>query len=98
GGPSVERALRARRNGYAGMVIDDPSRFDAIEVHDVSEFSDPEGSSYEEPDSDRVTPSTYSVYAHLKGGGIDCCGDFSRRSDALAYGTELAKEHNWPVF
>lgn len=97
-GLSVERFFRPRCDRYAEKVIDDPRRFDAIEVHEVCEFSDPEGPSYEEPDCDRVEPSTFNVYAHLKDGGIDCCGDFGRRSDALAYGAGLASIHHWPVF
>jgi len=97
-GLSVERFFRPRCDRYAEKVIDDTRRFDAIEVHDVCEFSDPEGPSYEEPDCDRLEPSTFSVYAHLKDGGIDCCGDFGRRSDALAYGTELANIHHLPLF
>ncbi len=36
------------------------------------------------------------MYAHLKDGGIDCCGDFTMRSEALAYGEELASIHGWP--
>jgi len=60
--------------------------------------SDLDGSSYEEPGSDRNVPPTFSVYAHLKAGGIDCCGDFSRQTDALVYGAELASIHHWPVF
>ena len=100
GGPSalsVERVLRPRRHTYAEKVIDDPRRFDAIEVHDVCRFSDPERPDYEEPVCDRDTPSGFSVYAHLKDGGIDCCGDFGQRSDALAYGSELASIHHWPM-
>jgi hypothetical protein len=62
-GVSVEQILRPRRDSYAEKVIDDPKRFDAIEVHDVCEFSDPEGPSHEEPEYDRVAPSTFSVYA-----------------------------------
>jgi hypothetical protein len=95
---SVERVPNRRRDSYAERVIDDPGRFDAVEVHDVCEFSDPEGPSCEEPGCDRVTPSTFSVYAHLKDGGIDCCGDFAQSSDALAYGAELASIHHWPLF
>lgn len=97
-GLSVERVLGPRRHAYAEKVIDDPRRFDAIEVHDVSSFSDPEGANYEEPGCGRVTPSGFSVYAHLTDGGIDCCGDFGERSDALAYGSELASIHHWPMF
>ncbi|MGA7256643.1 MAG: hypothetical protein WCF17_15295 [Terracidiphilus sp.] len=95
---SVERILRPRRDSYSEKVIDDPRRFDAIEVHGICKFSDPEGSSYEEPEYDRVKPSAFGVFAHLKDGGVDCCGDFGQRSDALAYGTELASIHHWPMY
>lgn len=36
--------------------------------------------------------------ASMPDGGVDCCGDFGQRSDALAYGTELASIHHWPIF
>lgn len=95
---SIEGILRPRRDTYAEKVIDDPRRFDAIEVHDTCQLSDLDGPSYEEPDCDRVAPLAFSVYAHLSDGGVDCCGDFSQRSDALAYGRELAAIHHWPMF
>ena len=93
----IEPILRPMRKCYAGTVIDDPSRFDAIEIHGVSELSDSEGVIYEEPSCDWQMPNKFSVYAHLKHGGIDCCGDFALRSDALAYGEELASAHGWTI-
>ncbi len=83
---------------YAGKVIQDASRFDAIEVHEVCEFLGAGGETYSEADCDSGQVTTYSVYAHLKNGGIDCCGDFGRREEALNYGIELAGENRWPLY
>jgi hypothetical protein len=82
---------------YAESVIDNSANFDAIEVHGVNKFIDPEGEVYYEPDCDQYPASSYSVYAHLVEGGIDCCGDFTRREDALAYGKEISEKYGWPV-
>jgi hypothetical protein len=82
---------------YAKSVINDPANFDAIEIHDISELSDPVGDAFYEPDCEQYPASSYSVYAHLLEGGIDCCGDFTRREDAQAYGKELSEKYGWPV-
>jgi len=93
-----ELARRFINERYAESVIGNRATFDAIEVHDVSEFTDPEGDVYYESDCDQYSVSSYSVYAHLVEGGIDCCGDFTRRDDALAYGKELSEKYGWPVY
>jgi hypothetical protein len=87
-----------RQERYAETVIDDPDRFDAIEVHDICEFVGQDGEIYSESDCDQLPPDSYSVFAHLTEGGIDCCGDFSRREDALNYAKEMADSHGWNLY
>jgi hypothetical protein len=93
-----QAAQLPRREQYAETVIENPTDFDAIEVHDVCEFIDSDSAVIYEADCDQHETSSYSVYAHFKEGGIDCCGDFTRREEALAYGQELATEHGWPFY
>jgi hypothetical protein len=82
---------------YAEAVICDPANFDAIEIHDNSEFRDSTGDVCYEPCCDQYSPSGYCVYVHLVEGGIDCCGDFTRREDAQAYGKDISEKYSWPV-
>jgi len=93
-----EQTLEPTDERYAEKVIRDPSRFDAIEVHCIGEFSDSDGSHYEESDCGRHSPSGFSVFAHSKSGGVECCGDFTLRSCALDYGNELARTYQWQLF
>ncbi len=93
-----EQVLRPTEDRYAEDVITDPSRFDAIELHCVSEFSDSDGREYEDSDCDRIPPSGFSVFAHSRNGGVECCGDFTLRSGALDYANGLAKAYQWPIF
>lgn len=53
-----------------------------------------EGTCYE---IDNLTPTSFSVYAHLKDGGLDCVGDFSKYEDAVQYGADLNAEYGWPL-
>lgn len=82
---------------YAETVIDNPQRFNSIEVHDMYRFLDRDGAEQYETANDPHEADMYSVYAHLKDGGIDCCGDFNLREAALSYGDELAELHGWPL-
>jgi hypothetical protein len=91
-------AKRPRQDRYGDIIIDDPARFDAIEVHNLCEFVDTEGAVHHEADCDHDETNCFGVYAHLTEGGIDCCGDFSLREDALTYGRELAEKHDWPHY
>lgn len=93
-----EQVLGPTEERYAKAVISDPSLFDAIELHCTNEFFDSDGLKYEESDCDRITPSSFSVFAHSTNGGVECCGDFTLRSGALDYANELAKAYQWPMF
>lgn len=70
--------------------------YDALEVHGVRNCAadTEDGTNYE---IDNINPTSFSVYAHLKEGGIDCVGDFTRYSDAKQYSAELATQYGWPT-
>lgn len=82
---------------YADSIIGCFScHYDAVEVHGVRDFASgtDEGTGYE---IDNLTPTSFSVYAHLKDGGLDCVGDFGKYEDAVQYGADLNAEYGWPV-
>lgn len=82
---------------YAGSVIGCyASNYDAVEVHGVRNFasSTDNGTCYE---IDNLTPTSFSVYVHLRDGGLDCVGDFGKYDDAVQYGAEVSAEYEWPV-
>lgn len=71
-------------------------QYDAVEVHGVRNFASgtDSGTCYE---IDNITPTSFSVYVHLKEGGLDCVGDFGKYDDAVQYGAEVSAEYGWPV-
>lgn len=82
---------------YAHNIIaGNPRSYDALEVHGVRNFADGADDSavYE---VDNINPTSFSVYVHIKDGGLECVGDFTRYVDAEEYGAELALEYGWPV-
>ncbi len=83
---------------YGDMIIGDRhAEYDGLEVQGVRDHhlpGNPEGSCCE---VDNANPQFFSVYAHLKAGGIDCVGDFQHCSLADDYANELAASHHWPV-
>jgi hypothetical protein len=70
--------------------------YDAVEVHGVRNYADvgEDATCYE---IDNLTPTSFSVYVHLKNGGLDCVGDFGRYADASKYGAEVSATYGWPV-
>lgn len=82
---------------YADSVIaDHPELYDGIEVQGVRSYQTGADSwSYE---VDNENPEAYSVYVHMVEGGVHCVGDFTRRSDAQAYGHELGETFGWTVY
>lgn len=90
--PSVEIFDR-----YADSVIGCYAhQYEAVEVHGVRNFASgsDDGTCYE---IDNVTPTSFSVYVHLKVGGLDCVGDFGKYADAVQYGAEVSAKYGWPV-
>lgn len=82
---------------YADSVIGCfAGHYDAVEVHGVRNFASgtDNGTCYE---IDNLTPTSFSVYVHLKDGGLDCVGDFGKYDDAVQYGAEVSAEYGWPV-
>ena len=86
-----EKRLNLR---YWREVIEDPSDFDAIEIHGVLDLGD---GNCEVSDEEEDTPDFYSVYVHMKEGGIQCVGDHSHPADAKGYADRLARLFGWPI-
>lgn len=81
---------------HAGSVLDDPSKIDALEIHGVAEEQDPDGGTICEIDDEN--PAFFSVYAHLRRGGVDCIADFPTREAAKSFARSIASEHGWRVW
>lgn len=82
---------------YAGGIVGANSHlYDTVEVHGVKNYeTDAEcGTCYEVNNED---PTLFSVYVHLKDGGVECVGDFSHYQDAENYGIELAAQYGWSM-
>lgn len=70
--------------------------FDAIELQGVRDFNDPsDASTCIEPDN--VTPQFFSVYLHLKAGGVECIADFGHLWMAQQFADALGAKHDWRV-
>lgn len=83
--------------GFAESVITEANKrdFDAVEVHPVMSWQDPDdSSSYLCEVCDPVTdePSFWSAYVHLVEGGVDCIGDFATEQQAIDYAIEIAEK------
>lgn len=70
--------------------------YDAVEVHGVRNLvsAADDGTCYE---IDNINPTSFSVYVHIKDGGLDCVGDFGKYGDAAQYGAEVSGQYGWPV-
>ena len=71
-----------------GSELQYPANFDAIEVHGVRDCYTAQQITVCEVDDDN--PQFFSVYGHLREGGVDCLEDFEKLADALEYGLALA--------
>lgn len=84
---------------YAETIIGNRSDdYDALEIQGVRDIhlpNDPEGTCCE---VDNENPQFFSVYAHLKEGGVECVGDFATHVLAETYAKELAAKYNWPIY
>jgi hypothetical protein len=83
---------------YAHSVIGCYARhYDTVEVHGVRNFASgaDNATCYE---IDNLMPTSFSVYVHLKDGGLDCVGDFGNYADAVQYSAEVSAEYGWPVW
>lgn len=87
-----------RDDRYADTIIGERhGEYDAVEIQGVRDHqlpSDPGGSCCE---VDNENPQLFSVYAHLKEGGVDCVGDFATHTLADAYAKELGAKYHWPI-
>lgn len=60
-------------------------RFDALELHACIELEDPSGEKFIEQADDERNPTMFSVYGHLKTGGVFCLEDFATHEAALTW-------------
>lgn len=78
------------------IVGKDHERYDMIEIHGVRNYA----LDLDRPTNyeiDNKTPTSFSVYVRIVGGGIECVGDFSHYGDAYTYAVELNKQFDWPI-
>lgn len=84
---------------YADSIIGNRvQNYDALEIQGVINLlgpDDPEGTCYE---VNNANPEIFSVYAHLKTGGVECVGDFGTHLLAEQYAKELSLKYGWPVY
>ena len=67
-------------------------RFNALELHACVEHHDQSGQPFIEQEDDVKCPTMFSVYGHLKSGGVSCLEDFKTHPTALAWiKTEAAR-------
>ena len=71
--------------------------YDAIEINGVRDQHMPGDAQGTCCEVDNETPQFFSVYAHLKEGGVECIGDFEAHTMAVVYANELAKQYDWPI-
>lgn len=60
-------------------------RFDALELHACIELEDQDGEKFIEQADEESSPTMFSVYGHLKTGGIFCLEDFATHEAALVW-------------
>lgn len=73
------------------------SHFNAIEILPVRDYFHEEGREDTFVEADYENPTFFSVYLHLKEGGVMCIGDHGTHALALAYAQELSQEHGWQI-
>lgn len=93
-----EEQMFALNDRYGETIIGERhDEYDALEIQGVRDHNlpgDPEGSCCE---VDNENPQFFSVYAHLREGGVECVGDFATHILAETYAKELATKYNWPI-
>ena len=70
--------------------------YDAVEVHGVRDCYTSGQVTVCEVDDDN--PEFFSVYAHLREGGVECLEDFPTAAAAIEYGSALAARESWPLY
>lgn len=94
-----KQADKPKDERYAESIIRDQAcNYDAIEIHgarDVGDPGRPDSTSCEVDDED---PQFFSVYVHLKEGGVECVGDHETRELAKDYASELSAKYGFLVY
>ncbi|ANA41821.1 hypothetical protein A2G06_16930 (plasmid) [Geobacter anodireducens] len=73
----------------------DLSKYDAIEVHPVEHDL---GSGTCEITDDPERASSWSVYLHLRAGGVECIADWQCKCGATEYARTIEKQTGYPVY
>ena len=79
---------------YAEKIIgNDPSKFDAIEVHGIQICPETKTETHEQND---LAPDYFSVFLHLKvEGGIECIADIDTLEKAYKYASKIANQYGY---
>lgn len=83
---------------YGDTIIGDrQAEYDGLEIQGVRNSIQPgdQHNSCCEPDNEN--PQFFSVYVHMKEGGVECVGDFATHASAIAYAKELSTKYSWPI-
>jgi hypothetical protein len=96
--------------GYANDIIKNPDDYDGLEIHGVRDLfdgDDKNGTCCEPVTGTDLQPQFFSVYAHLKEGGVECIGDFETADAARSYALIVSLQHSsttapanpepWPI-
>lgn len=85
-------------HGNLGFILESPlplSQYDAIEVSPVVDDGE-----YCEIANDASEANLWSVYFHLRSGGVECIADFPVEHRELAdiYANHISRHTGWPVY
>jgi len=95
---AIRGAYSAIYDRFANDVIKQRSiAYDGLEIHGVRDVEPPGESNERVVEVDNDNPQYFSVYVHLKNGGVDCVGDFGIYHFANGYASELAQQYGWTV-
>ena len=78
---------------YADAIMQDPSQYDAVEIHGVRDLKPSDDSIGTVCEVDEDDPEFFSVYVHLVAGGLECIGDFGNRKLAVDYAADIDKKY-----
>ena len=63
--------------------------YDGLELAPVTEYEDRDGVKYCERVDDPAEAQFWSVYGHLREGGVECLEDFDTEQEAASFAKEL---------
>lgn len=72
--------------------------YDAVEIQGVRNVHAPDDPNGTDIEVDNDRPQFFSVYAHLKEGGVECIGDFGTHARAAGFAKEIGEPRGWPIY